>query len=104
MKSYSPHVLFALTECQTDMDWFAVETKISMLEKKLKDRPEISVETILKGNDKLTRFYTGIPTYGVLLALVEYLEPKALQLRAWRSSETSTSSNMDGLCQKVSTS
>ena len=42
------------------MDWLAVETKISLLEEKLKDRPEFSVETVLKGNDKLTRFYTGI--------------------------------------------
>ena len=74
--------------------------KISVLEKKIKYRSEISVETVLKGSDKLTRFYTELPTYVVFLKLVEYLEPKALQLRAWRSSETSTSSNMDGLCQK----
>ena len=75
-----------------------------MLKKKLKDRPEISVETVLKGNEKVTRFYTGMPTYGAFLALVEYLEPKALQLRAWRSSETSTSNAMDGLCQRGSSS
>ena len=86
------------------MDWFAVETKISMLGKKLKDRPEISVETVLKGNDKVTRFYTRMPTYGTFLALVEYLEPKALQLRAWRSSETSTSNAMDVSCQRGSSS
>ena len=98
------YCLFSLTECQTEMDWFAVETKISMLDKKLKDRPEISVETVLEGNDKVTRFYTGLPTYGMFLALVEYLEPKALQLRAWRSSETSTSNAVDGLCQRGSSS
>ena len=86
------------------MDWFAVETKISVLEKNLKDTPEISVDTVLKGSDKLTRFYIWLPSYDVFVALVEYLEPKALQLRAWRSSETSTSSNMDGLCQRGSTS
>ena len=86
------------------MDWFAVETKISVLEEKLKDRPEFSVETVLKGNDKLTRFYTGMPSYDVFLALSEYLEPKALRLRAWRSSETIMSSNMDELCQRRSTS
>ena len=61
----------------------------------LKDRPEVSVESVLKGNDRLTRFYTGMPTYDSFVALTEYLEPKALQLRAWRSGETSTSSNLD---------
>ena len=96
--------LFVLTEHQTEMDWLAVETKINLLEEKLKDRPEFSVETVLKGNDKLTRFYTGIPSYHLFLALAENLEPKALQLRAWRSSETIVSSNMDELCQRRSTS
>ena len=81
-----------------------LKLRLVLLEKKLKDRPEISVETVLKGSGKLTRFYTGLPTYDVFLALVEYLEPKALQLRAWRSSETNTSSNTDGLCQRGSTS
>ena len=38
------------------MNWFDVETKISVLEEKLKDRPEFCVETVLKGNDRLTRF------------------------------------------------
>ena len=64
----------------------AVETKISVLEEKLKNRPEFSIETVLKGNDKLTRFYTGIPSYHLFLAMAEYLEQKVLQLRAWRSS------------------
>ena len=68
--------LFSTTECQTEMNWLAVETKISMLEKRLKDRPEISVETVLMGNDKITRFYTGMPTYDTFLSLVEYLEPR----------------------------
>ena len=57
--------LFVLIECQTEMDWFAfaVETKISVLEEKLKDRPKFSVETVLKGKDKLIiyRFYTEMP-------------------------------------------
>ena len=30
------------------MDWFAVETKISVLEEKLKNRPEFSMETVLR--------------------------------------------------------
>jgi len=61
------HCLFVLTECQTEIDWFAVETKINLLQKKLEDRPEISVETVLKENDKLKRFYNGIPTYDSFL-------------------------------------
>ena len=70
--------LLVLTGCQTEMDWFAVETKISVLEEKLKDRSEFIVEIVLKGNNKLTRFYTGMPSYHLFLALAEYLEPKAL--------------------------
>ena len=61
----------------------------------LKDRPEVSVETILKGNDKRTWFYTGMPTYDSFAALVD-LEPKALQLTAWRSGETSASDSLEG--------
>ena len=86
------------------MDWLTVETNISVLEEKLKDRPEFSVEVVLKRNDKLTRFYTGMPSYDVFLALAEYLEPKVLQLRAWRSSETIMRSNMDELCRRRSAS
>ena len=86
------------------MNWFDVETMISVLEEKLKDRPEFSVEAVLKGNDRLTRFYTGMPSYDSYLALAEYLEPKALQLRAWRSSETIMNGNIDELCQRRITS
>ena len=56
-------------ECQTEMEWFTVEAKINELEKQMKERPEFSVETILEGDDKLTRFYTGMPTYDSFLAL-----------------------------------
>ena len=86
------------------MNWFDIETKISVLEEKLKDRREFCVETVLKGNDRLTRFHTGMPSYDLYLALAEYLKPKALQLRAWRSSETIMSSNIDEPCQRRNTS
>ena len=46
------------------------------------------MSTILKGNDKLTRFYTGMPTYNSFVAFVNYIEPKALHLQPWRGSET----------------
>jgi len=35
------HHLFVLTVCQTEMDWFAVETKINLLQKKVEDRPRL---------------------------------------------------------------
>ena len=46
------------------------------------------MSTIRKGNDKLTRFYTGMPTYNSFVAFVNYIEPKALHLQPWRGSET----------------
>ena len=64
------------------MEWFTVEAKINELEKQMKERAEFSVEIILEGNDKLTRFYTGMPTYDSFLPQQSKL--KALQLRAWK--------------------
>lgn len=71
------------------MRWLEVEEKIGLLETALKERPEFSVSTVLEGNDKLTRFYTGMPSYESFIAFAGYLEPKALHLQAWRGSETS---------------
>ena len=71
------------------MRWLEVEEKISLLETALKERPEFSVSTVLEGNDKLTRFYTGMPSYESFIAFASYLEPKALHLQAWQGSETS---------------
>ncbi|XP_065914421.1 uncharacterized protein [Dysidea avara] len=75
-------------ECQTEVSWNTVEQRINLLETLLHQRPEFSVSTILKGNDKLTRFYTGMPTYNSFVAFVNYIEPKALHLQPWRGSET----------------
>jgi len=44
---------------------------------------------LLQNNDRLTRFYTGMPTFHSFLALVEYLTSKAKKLRAWKGSSTS---------------
>lgn len=81
------HMLIPI-ECQTEVTWCTVEERISLLEAALHQRPEFSVSTILEGNDKLTRFYTGMPTYDTFVAFVKYLEPKALHLQPWRGSET----------------
>ena len=36
---------------------------------------------LLEGNDNLTRFYTGMPTYHSFMVLAEYLEPKVKKMR-----------------------
>jgi len=38
---------------------------------------------MLEGNDKLTRYYTALPTYSSFAAFVEYLTPKAVALTPW---------------------
>ena len=38
---------------------------------------------LIKDNDKKTRFYTGLPVYGVFVALLTYLQTKAVKLREW---------------------
>jgi len=82
---YFPHL-----EGQTEQDWKTVEElqqRISLLEASLKTRAEFHVD-MLTGNNKLTRLYTGLPTYGAFKALAEYLEPKAVDMIAWNSSQT----------------
>ena len=53
----------------------------------MKARAELQVE-ILVGDDKLTQLYTSLPMYNSFKELVEYLEPKAVDMIAWNSSQT----------------
>ena len=74
------------TECQTEditctVPWVCVCTQ-------LQSRPEFSVKTKLKGNDKLTHYYTGLPTNDSFIAFAQYLTPKAAVLTPWNGSNT----------------
>ena len=57
--------------------------EISHLRASLLTKPEFDIE-LLKDNDKLTRFYTGMPTYNSFIAL------KAKEMRVWKGSGTKT--------------
>ena len=46
----------------------------------IKAKAEFYVELII-GDNKLTRLYTGFPTYDAFKALAEYLEPKVVKQR-----------------------
>ena len=62
----------------------------------LSEKPEFDVQ-MLKDNNKLTRFYTGLPTYDTFLALVDYLEPIVKAMRSWKGSSTIMEEKQHGL-------
>lgn len=61
--------------------------KSSPLRTTLLTRPKLDVQ-ILEGNDKLTRFYTGMPTYDSITALVDYLAPKVKDMKPWNGNKS----------------
>ena len=63
-----------------------LKERVESLESTLKKRV-LGHEQIME-NDKLTRFYTGFPTYAVFSAFVTYLEPKATRMVAWSGKRT----------------
>ena len=83
----------AEVECQTDCSLLDLEARVSFLErenaalrKELKSA-KFSVE-IIKDNDDLTCFYTGLPRYLLFTGLVRYLSRKAENLTQWNWGQT----------------
>jgi len=50
-----------------------LQKEISILKASLSEKLEFDFRIV----EKLTRFYTGMPTYDSFVALVDYLEPKS---------------------------
>ena len=80
-----------LSECQTDFPW---DAKIQVETIVFAPRSQFGIE-IITDDDKLTRYYTGMPTFDSFMALVEYLELKAKDLIAWNGKYTRESSDTD---------
>ena len=59
------------------------------------ERPEFIVKSLLEGSDKLTHFYTGLPSYKCFIPFVVYLQPKAVVLTPWNGSNTKEVSEKD---------
>ena len=62
----------------------------------LSEKPEFDVQ-MLKDNNKLTRFYTGLPTYDIFLGLVDCLKPIVKVMRSWKGSSTNMEEKQRGL-------
>ena len=94
-------MLCIITECQTDdvdqKDLInGLHGEITSLKLLLSERPEFDIG-MLTGNDKLVRFYTGMPSFGSFQALVDYLKPKAKEMTGWNGSKTKDMS-IEGSC------
>ena len=69
-------------ECQMDLKCVTIishQKEVAIL-KSVLTRPEFCVDSILKDNNKLTPFYTGMPTYE---SFMDFLQPKGLKLTPW---------------------
>ena len=76
------------TECQTEYTACTVPCVCVCEHSFNQDHTEFRVETVLEGNDKLTHYYTGLPTYDSFAAFVQYLAPKVVALTPWNGSNT----------------
>jgi len=90
---YSIHCLLA--ECQIEDIVAKLQHEISSLKASLLERPEFDV-TVLVGNDKLCRYFTGIPTCSCYTVLANYLDPEVKAMRAWKGSSTSSAEKQFG--------
>ena len=83
-------MLCTITECQTDDQEDLINglhREITSLKLLLSERPEFDIGMLL-ANDKLARFYTGMPSFDSIQGLVEYLKPKAKEMTGWNGSKT----------------
>ena len=95
------NLILIRVECQTyDEKYWRKEdeliAKVASLEEILSSRAPIYVAEfsvhVIEDNDHLTRFYTGLPTFGVFSSLVEYLRPKATVMTSWNSGRIASGS------------
>ena len=78
--------------CQSDVQGDLIDelqNEINILKASLSEKPEFGIQ-MLKDNNKLTRFYTGLPTYNIFLVLVDYLKPIVKVMRSWKGSSTNS--------------
>ena len=79
-----------LKECQLECEQEGktvemLQQKTSILRASVSMLAQLDVSML---NDKLTRLYTGFPTWISFLTFINYLEPKARNMVAWNSSKT----------------
>ncbi|XP_019616711.1 PREDICTED: uncharacterized protein LOC109464218 [Branchiostoma belcheri] len=87
LESYKDYVLQLESKLQ------AVEEECKHLKKTVHSlKAQVNANTFcanaFRGDDDAMRFYTGLPSFDVFMALYEYIAPKAMQLQYWRGSST----------------
>ena len=62
-----------------------VEERVNTLEKEVECLSKCKVSArMIAGDDQMTRFYTGLPTYNAFLAFFSYFQGKASSMWIWR--------------------
>ena len=78
----------------------SLEERIQMLEKEVECLSKSCMSSKMIAEIKMTRFYTGLPTFVVFTSLFAYLQGKASQMRMWRgpkAEECRSKSNGKGI-------